>query len=150
MKKKFLKFLLVLAVAIGSIASIDFVSPNTAQAKDRTYKTKTDVSVFREGNLNYKKATYSNTFGYSWAGHPYTTIDTYRSGKVKATLQYQTKKGWKDYKTVYVTKKGFNSLNVDIHKLGFNTKFRYKIQNIGSKNSIPYTFYSMTPYEYSK
>lgn len=92
LRKKVLKLMLVLAVAIGSFASIGFISPNTAQAKDRTYKTKTDVSVFREGNLNYKKATYSNTFGYSWAGHPYTTIDTYRAGKVKATLQYHKKR----------------------------------------------------------
>ena len=55
-----------------------------------------------------------------------------------------------NYKTVYVTKKGFNSLNVDIRKLGYNTKFRYKIQNIGSKTAIPYTFYSSTPYGYAK
>ncbi|MCM3191259.1 hypothetical protein M3596_21330, partial [Bacillus subtilis] len=79
-----------------------------------------------------------------------SSIYTDRAGKVKATLQYNTKKGWKDYKTVYVTKKGFNSLNVDIRKLGYNTKFRYKIQNISSKTAIPYTFYSSTPYGYAK
>ncbi|MCM3191543.1 hypothetical protein M3596_22980, partial [Bacillus subtilis] len=84
-----------------------------------------------EGNLNYKKATYSNTFGYSWAGHPYTTIDTYRAGKVKATLQYQTKKGWKNYKTFYITKKGHKRFDVSSY-LDLNTKFRYKFENLGS------------------
>lgn len=148
LRKKLLKLMLVLAVAIGSFASIDFISPNAAQAKDRTYKTKTDVSVFREGNLNYKKATYSNTFGYSWAGHPYTTIDTYRAGKVKATLQYQTKKGWKNYKTFYITKKGHKRFDVSSY-LDLNTKFRYKFENLGSKKPIPYKFYSNTKLKFS-
>lgn len=148
LKKKFIKLLLVLAVAIGSFASIGFVTPDTVQAKDRTIKSKSSVSVFREGKLYYKKATYSNTFGYSWAGHPFTTIDTYRSGKVKATLQYKTKKGWKNYKTFYVKKKGHTIFKVSSY-LDLYTKFRYKFENVDSKKPIPYKFYSHTTLKFS-
>ncbi|MCY8404366.1 hypothetical protein [Bacillus sonorensis] len=149
MKGKFIKLLLVLAVAIGSFASLGFIGSDTAQAKDRTIKSTSSVSVFREGKLHYKKATYSNTFGYSWAGHPFTTLDTYRSGKVKATLQYKTKKGWKNYKTFYVNKKGHTIFKVSSY-LDLYTKFRYKFENIGSKKPIPYKFYSHTTLKFSR
>ncbi|MEC0341858.1 hypothetical protein [Bacillus sonorensis] len=149
MKKKTIKLLLVLMVAIGSFASIGFVSSDIAHAKDSTLKYKSGILVHREGKLKYKKPTYSNTFGYYQIGTIFTSITTYRSGKVKATLQYKTKKGWKNYKTYYVTKKGSKYFHEKSY-LSLKTKFRFKFENKGSKKAIPYNFMSNSRLKFSQ
>ncbi|MDA7026654.1 hypothetical protein PJ311_08540 [Bacillus sp. CLL-7-23] len=153
MKNKFMKFLLALTITIGSFASIGFINSNHAQAKDWVVKSNSFfLSNYHYHTGSFKNYTYSPTFRYSMAtgsGRTYTTdihtsikTKSSGSGKIKAVLQYKSKKGWKNLKTRYVKKKGYTVLTFfDVNpKLGKKTIFRYKFINTGSKKTISYTF----------
>ncbi|MDA1477000.1 hypothetical protein [Bacillus changyiensis] len=160
MKNRFIKFLLVLTVAIGSFASLGFVGSTTVQAKDN-WTSNSSITYYQCGI--FKKYSYTPTFTFSTVFKHYdksisayttTGIRTYGSGKgkIKAILQYKTKKGWKNYKTQYVKKNGYTNLSIK-SKLNVKTKFRYKfISNAKdlkkSKTKLRFVFYSTSLAKY--
>ncbi|NPC94764.1 hypothetical protein HOO54_21705 [Bacillus sp. WMMC1349] len=160
MKNKFVKFLLVLTVIIGSFASLGFVSSTTVQAKDN-WTSNSSISYYQYGI--FKKYSYTPAFTFSMVFKHYdnsisayttTGIHTYGSGKgkIKAILQYKTKKGWKNYKTQYVKKNGYTNLSIK-SKLNVKTKFRYKFIHSAkdlktSKSKLRFVFYSTSLTKY--
>ncbi|MDA7025178.1 hypothetical protein PJ311_00975 [Bacillus sp. CLL-7-23] len=146
MKSRIIKFLLVLTVALGGFASFGFIDSTPSQAKSSHTK-----SYWHYGHFN--NYVYSKEFKYesylkwthpkvSYTGYARASITTYGGkGKIKAIVQYKTKKGWKNYKTIYAKKKGYTYLGFYTERFGLNTKFRYKFVNTGSKKSIRYAFH---------
>lgn len=63
-------------------------------------------------------------------------------GKITATLQQKTNKGWKNVKTFYATKKGSTNLSYKQASKSYKTKYRFKFTNTGTKKTISYTFWA--------
>ncbi|MCY9090301.1 hypothetical protein P9E03_17415 [Bacillus mojavensis] len=142
MKKKLSMMLLAFVVAVTSFTAIDLVN-NKAEAKDWVKKGQIWSTYYHSGS--FKNYTYSPTFHIYYPGQgTWANIKANGSGsgKITATLQQKTNKGWKNVKTFYATKKGSTNLSYKQASKSYKTTYRFKFTNTGTKKTISYTFWA--------
>lgn len=143
MKKKLFMMLFAFVIALTSFSAFDLAN-NEAQAKDWVKKGGIWDSHFHSGT--FKNYTYTPTF-YIWISgegiNAGLNANGSGSGKIKAVLQQKTSKGWKNVKTFYAKKKGYTNLDYSKASKSYKTKYRFKLENTGTKKTINYKFVAL-------